>query len=423
MSKNQTEEEIKARKEKLEAEIKAYTDSLVPNRDISMQVINNKLKNINFLLKDNVFTHLLNHINAITDRSIAYIPVTYRESDVYDEKSGRISYTIKYDEPNEYNNYADLIVQISLYKDIGFKAVRVKSLSAINIDGSHITWNLECINDDNYLVFYSTNPNEMGKMIIMTTRAYVTMVMKNNLYQVSCFNSDKIEAFKKVFNLNEKQLKEINYIEKPNLPVSNLINKNLKHFSCISALEKLNENPLFFMKKKTHFGKHYMAYNLYDGQKIVFRDAHARNNFFNNQLKIKLPCDHDIIRNCKVQDKIAKGLEVETCQTNIYSENGWIITSYIPNEDEFRFFIHSLITELINRSAMWKNKLLKVMDKIKFTLSKVIDKVIEIKEKLKDKLCYFRPLHLLDYICCTDNVHMWNYFLEHSYMNKFYIKC
>lgn len=413
-----TEKEIEERKQK---RIDAYLASLNPNADISRQVINNKIKNINFLTKDYVFTNIMTFINALSDRTLAYIPVKQRDTEIDDDSNGKKT-KIHFSEPSEENNYADLAVQIPKYKEFYFKAVRVKSFSLINIDGSHITWNENAINDNTFLVFYSTNPNELGKMIILSTLAYTDLMKFNNRTSVSCLDINKVHALREVLLINKERFDVIDYTQKPDIALSELISKNLKLFACNASKEMINENPLLFMNKRTHFGKHYIAYNLYNGQKVVLRDCNARNNFC-SYVGIKLPDNHDVLRNCKVQNKIVKGEEVESCQTNIYSDSGWIITSYIQNDKEFKNYISVLINELISRSTMWKNKLLPYLDKIMYTLNKVFDKILEIKENLKDKLHYFRPLHLLDYICCTENIKIYDYFLEHKFMNQFYIKC
>ena len=83
---------------------KDYLSSLNSNKDIGKQKINNKLKNINFLMKPNVFTNLLVHVHATTDNSMAYIPTISRDVEI---KKNNFTYF----EPNESNNYADLIIK------------------------------------------------------------------------------------------------------------------------------------------------------------------------------------------------------------------------------------------------------------------------------------------------------------------------
>lgn len=395
-----------------------YINSLNPRKDISHQRINNKLKNVNFGLKYRVFVNLMKHINAVTDNSFAYIPIKYYETPIMNSQ-GKLSYTMSFLAPSEENNYADLIVN-HYFKNIGFKFVRTKSLESIELDGSHVTWNPSAMNDNNYLVFYSTNPNEMGRIIIITTKIYETLVMN----KARILNYNKIHEIKNKLMLTDKQLKLINYEDEFNLSENHLININLKHQACMETLNEINKNQLFYMKKKTHYGNKYIAYNINDGRKIIFRDCISRNNFFNFYTDLKLANNRSISRNIKNQDSVVNGDELKKYQMNIFENEGWIITKYIPNDEEFKSYVQTLLHSLVILSSHWKRRLKKLLKKIDEVITCMTDKLTAIKNKLKDKICYFRPLNLLNYITCTDNTNMNKYFEINPFMKRFYYsKC
>lgn len=394
---------------------KDYLSNLNSNKDIGKQKINNKLKNINFLMKPNVFTNLLVHVHATTDNSMAYIPTMSRDVEI-----NKNNFT--YFEPNESNNYADLIIKNHL--NYGFKAVRVKSLHAIDMNGSHITWDLCCINNFNFLVFYSINPNEVGKIIIIDTKTYADFIIKfNNMCPI--LDIDILAKIKQKFSISDECMKIIDYSKEVELNDVEETNILLKYSSCCNTLNHLNKNALVYTNKKTHIGHQYIAYNFKDGRKIIFRDAHARNNFFNWNTNVKLADNHVITRNCKNQTKIVKGCEdeLEKLQMNIYENEGWIITSYIGDDEKFKEYILTLVHKLCILSDVWKRRLFNLLETIDKVMEKISTLILKIKERIKYYIYYFRPLNLLDYVTHTFEVNMKNYFSKHVYMQKFYLKC
>lgn len=404
---------------KLQLEIKKYNSILKLNEDISKQKINNKLKNVNFAMKYEVFANILKHINCATDTSIAYIPIKYIETPIINDKGG-ISYMMKFLPPNEENNYADLSI-LNNFTYFNFKFVRVKSLESIELDGSHITWNKKAISDNNYLVFYSINPNEMNNIVIMTTNVYTKIFVSNNyMLHANLLNYKYLKQIKEKLHLTDNDIKIIDYSNEPTFSDFEQINVNIKFLRCLKTLKEINKNPLFFTKKKTHFGKRYIAYNIHSGNKIVFRDCVARNNFFKNNTNIKLMNNRSMSRNCKNQDLLVNGEDLDKYQMNIYEKEGWVITNYISNDEELKNYIQTLFHKLVAFSTQWKNRLIDLLAELDKIIIKVIDKIILYKEKLKNKISYFRPLHLLNYVTCTDNVNMNNYFTKYSYMKKFY---
>ena len=389
-------------------------------KDITKLRINNKLKNVNFLLKFDVFSNLLTYINANTDNSFVYVPIKYNRTEIINSVGKKE--IIEFDYPRAENNYADLIVKNG-YINNSFKAVRVKSLSAISLDGSHVSWDYCAMNHNNYLVFYSTNPNEMGKMIVMTTKTYSDFILKYApTVKANLINLNKIEKIKELFGLSDKELKYIDYSKEVEVEDCEFVNLYIKHQTCLKTLNEINKDDEFFTKKRTHYGKQYIGYNLKNGTKIIFRDCIARNNFFNFNTNIKLADNHVINRNCKHQDLVANGSTLDKYQMNIYEDEDWIITSYIKEDSDFIDYIKRLFIRLIKLSVTWKNRLMEYICDILETIELAFEKIIIIKNKLKDKLSYFRPLHLLEYITCSDNVTMNDYFNERPYMEHFYLK-
>ena len=385
------------------------------NKDISKLKINNKLKNLNFITKYNVFSHLLFHVNAITDISKAYIPIKYNKASIIN--SDGKSEVFEFLPSNESNNYADLIIRNG-YLNYSFKVVRVKSLSAIPMDGSHITWNISGINDNTFLVFYSINPNDMGKILLMSTKIYADVFVNYNYANSYYFDSNKTELYKDKLKISDKSLKLIDYSK--DIDSEYTMNVNIKYNACIKTLNELNKNSSALIYKKTHFGKRYTAYNFKSGKLLHFRDCNARNNYFNWNTKIKLTDNHNINRNCKNQDLLVSGNNIDKFRMNIFENDGWIIMSYIPNIENIKDYIQTLFNKLITLSVKWKNRLKNIIKNINELLKKSHENLKKFKEKIKDSVNYFRPLHLLNYITCTNNVTIDNYYKQHSFMKKFF---
>ena len=405
-------------KDNKKTEIQNYLESLNSNKDISNQKINNKLKNLNFITKYNVFSHIINFVGATTDNSKAYIPIKYNKASIIN--SDGKSEIFEFLSPNESNNYADLIIKNG-FINFNFKTVRVKSLSAIPMDGSHITWDICGINNTNYLVFYSTNPNDMGKIVIMTTKTYVeTFVKNNNKINAYYLNGYNIDVYKTKLHLSDNNISLIDYSQDVVVPKDAITNINIKYHACYKTVMELNKNPLSMMNRKTHFGKKYTVYNFKSGNILVFRDCYARNNFFTWNTKIKLADNHNINRNCKNQDLLVNGDDVDKLRMNIFEDDGWIIMNYIPNIEKIKEYVQTLLHKLVAFSVTWKNRLQHLLKSIDNVLEKFNNIIKKFNEYMNKQINYFRPLHLLNYITCTNNVDMYNYYNKHLYMKKFF---
>ena len=399
-------------------DIKNSIDVINSNSDISRLKINNKLKNLNFITKYNVFSHLLNFVGATTDTSKAYIPIKYNKT-VITNSDGK-SEIFEFLPPDESNNYADLIVKNG-FINFNFKTIRVKSLTAIPMDGSHITWDICGINNDNYLVFYSINPNDVGNIIIMSTKTYVNTFVKNNnkigAYYLNGYNLDK---YKTKLHLSDRELLFIDYSKEIVLPNGGNTNINIKYQACYKTVMELNKNPLSLTNKKTHFGKKYTVYNFKNGNILVFRDCYARNNFFKWNTKIQLADNHNINRNCKNQDLLVNGDDVDKYRMNIFENDGWIIMNYIPNIEQIKEYVQTLFHKLVAFSVTWKNRLQNLLKSIDNLLENSYQKFKDFNEKMKKHINYFRPLHLLNYVTCTNNVDINNYFDKYKFMKQFF---
>jgi hypothetical protein len=368
-------------------------------------------------MKPNVFTCLHTHINATTDSTLTYIPTLTRE--IKSKKMGIISYS----EPNKSNNYADLII-INNSTSFGFKAVRVKSLDGINFDGSHITWDNSCNNNDNFLVFYSIRPNEVGKILIISIKAYSTFVLKyNNICPTIDINN--LNKIKEQLGFSDKDIKIMDYQQ--HIELNEVEEKNIiaKYKSCNNTLNFLNKNPFSFIKTRTHFGNQYIAYNFLNGQKIIFRDANARNEFFAKNTNIKLANNNVINRNCHNQTKFVNDEDLDKLQMNIYENEGWIILDYsdtLMNHEDFKEYILTLFHKLCAFSKAWNKRLSHLLNKIDEIMEKITNLIIKIKNKIKEKICYFRPLKLYEYVSCTFETTLEKLFHENPYLLKYYIK-
>ena len=385
-------------------------------QDISKMTLNNKNNNINFLMKPFVFEHLMYLTDSYTDTTKAYIPSTEYEHHYIDENKNL--HKINYQSPNQENNYSDLSIIVNEDRQIHFKACRVKSLSAISMNGNLITWNDKAINNDTYIVFYSLNPNDMGKIVVMTTELYSDFFVTNNdNLNIKYFNAYNIPKLKEKLHFNDKSLSLITYSEPTPLNDFELDNVIKKYYHCYKSLQEHNENPRFLLKRKTHFGNQYTAYNFKTNEIVSFRDCIARNNFF--KLKgINLANNHAINRNCNHMDKVVNGDELDKYQMNIFEKSGWIIMNYISNEEEIYYYVQTLLHKLMIYSNKWKTRLYQYIKKIDDMISNILYKLQEFRNKIHSFFKCFRPISLYDYVTKTDNFNLNNYFEINPIMKK-----
>ena len=149
---------------------------------------------------------------------------------------------------------------------------------------------------------------------------------------------------------------------------------------------------------RTHHGNQYSAFNIVSGEIRQFRDAIARNNFFES-IGIKLADNHNVIKNCKNMTKIVNEEEVETYRTNI-SDDGWIICEYMADTVELINYIQTLISILNKKSKRLANRIKNILSSAKQNVilltETIIKNVQKIKNDFKEKIVYYRPLFLLE---------------------------
>ena len=371
----------------------------IKNVDISKLQLNNKMYNIEFLLKKEVFKNLCLVSNSITDTSIAYIPWFNYVSTI--EVSKNNFKDVCFLAPCAENNYADLsFINNNMY--INVKACRIKTFNAIPMDGNILTYAKNTISDSNFIVFYSINPLESDKIIIMTTNVYNFLVSHNNDKHILYFNAENINKIKKAFNFSDNQINCIDLTKDIILDESYEKNINIKRVSCTKTVYKMkemkNKSKKLNYNIRTHYGHQYSAFNIISGEIRQFRDTIARNNFFES-IGIKLADNHNIIKNCKNMTKIINNEEVESYRTNIH-ESGWVICEYIADTIELINYVQKLITIVKEKSKRLNEriKMILSMAKQNFILltNTILQNVQKIKNKFRNTINYFRPLFLLE---------------------------
>lgn len=373
----------------------------IKNVDISKLQLNNKLYNIEFLLKKEVFKNLCMISNSITDTSIAYIPWFNYVSTI--EISKNNFKDVCFLAPCAENNYADLSF-INNDKYINIKACRIKTFNAIPMDGNILTYAKNTISDSNFIIFYSINPLESDKIVIMTTNIYNFLVSHNNDKHILYFNANDINKIKKAFKFSNNQLNVIDLSKEIIMEESYEKNINIKLASCLKTVYKMkdmkNKSKKLNYNIRTHFGHQYSAFNLISGEIRQFRDAVARNNFFES-IGIKLADNHNIIKNCKNMTKIVNGELVESYRTNIH-ESGWIICEYIADTIELINYIQKLIMIVKEKSKKLNERIKKILysSKENFIIltNSIIQNIRKIKINFRKNINYFRPLILLEKI-------------------------
>ncbi len=379
----------------------------IKNVDISKLQLNNKLYNIEFLLKEQVFKNVCKVSNSITDTSIAYVPWFNYVSTI--EVSKNNFKDVCFLAPCAENNYADLSF-INNDKYINVKACRIKTFNAIPMDGNILTYAKNTISDSNFIVFYSINPLESDKIIIMTTNIYNFLVSHNNDKHILYFNAENINKVKKAFNFSDNQLNFINLSK--DIILDECYEKNIyvKRVSCLKTVYKMkemkNKSKKLNYNIRTHFGNQYSAFNLISGEIRQFRDSIARNNFFES-IGIKLADNHNIIKNCKNMTKIVNGELVESYRTNIH-ESGWVICEYIADTIELINYVQKLVLIVKEKSKRLNERIKNILKQSKknFILltNSILKNIQKIKIEFKNNINYFRPLFLLE-----KTIHFYNY--------------
>lgn len=376
----------------------------IENMDISNFKLDNKLYNLQYIMNPNVFKFLALHTNSITDTSIAYIPNNFVKLNEKEEKmfvSSRAE-----------NNYADIsFINCGVYYNI--KACRIKSFEAIPLDGNMLTYHSDAMNNHTFILFYSINPNEFGKLMIITTETYDKLASMNGNEHLRYFNASdsakirdalglKVSDIFYTDNLNE-------YLKTVNIPTECLTNIEIKKKHCNITLMhyeiyKANNNGRL-ISQRTHHGKQYSAYNIVTGEMRTFRDCYARNNFF--KLKgINIPSNNTVNHNCNNMDNIVTKKNKYTYKINLFN-NGWIVTNYIPNHAELAVFVQSLLSIIHSESKRISLKIERIIANCKqqfilMTNSAKV-KIKLLKNKLRKKINYFRPLYVLEFVTSNHN--------------------
>ncbi len=365
--------------------------------EISKLKINNKLKNVQFLLKKEVFERMCVMSDSCSDLSMAYVPWMGKIATI--KKSDGKKEDVCFLEPCAENNYADIsFFDGTKYKN--FKACRVRTLESVSMDGSLLTYSKGTISDSNFFVFYSVIPSEMGKILIMTAKTYEFLTSNNFDKHVRMFNINDVDKVKKAFNLSDRQMISIDFSKEFTMREDERKNASDKRNACLKTLalmKKIDERKPC-PNLRTHYGLQYSAFNLMSGEIRQFRDAVARNNFFDS-LNTKLSDNHNILLNCKNMRKIVDGDKVESFRANIF-ENGWVVCEYIADIVELAKFVKSLVMKLLEKSKRTAKKLRDIFSKAKKNffniVNKIIDTTIKMKFNLRKKFSFARTMKLLE---------------------------
>ena len=377
--------------------------------DISKIQLDNKMHNVEFLLKSSIFKILAQSCYSITDMSQAYVPWISNESSPYVQ-------------PCAENNYADLsFINCGEYYNI--KACRIKTFKAIPMDGNILTYAENTINHRNFIVFYSINPNEANKIFLIDTDTYNFLTSRNSLSKIRYFDVDNLERLRQNFGLKKEWISFIDYTQENMMEDAYEKNVEIKRIHCLNTLIKMqkykesNNNKIIW--HKTHYGKQYSAYNIITKEIRQFRDCQARNNFFKS-IGIKLPNNHIITRNCKNMNRIITEKKSDSYKINLH--DGWVIMDYIPSHEKLIDCVKELIITVYNKSKRVAEKIKNFMSKCKenfvFMTNTATIRIRKMKNRLKKNLEYIRPLSLYNFITKSENVNMNLYFERHDYLKR-----
>lgn len=399
-------------------------ENFMDSVDISKMQLDNKTHNIEFLLKPRIFKQLAITANCLTDVSLAYVPWINHQATIKNpDDSTKI---VNFIHPCAENNYSDLSFITSNNQYINFKACRVKTLEAIHMDGSLLTYAENTVNDSNFLVFYSLRLDECDKIVILSTAFYEFLCSHNDNKHVRYFNYTDILKFKN-FGFKDYERALINLQKETLLDEEFEKNLILKRNSCVNTLYhicKSKQNKTEFNNKthcRTHFGSQYSAFNLITGETRNFRDVIARNNFFKMK-NINLTSNRNISKNCKTMDCISKGIHVESYSLNILDKSGWIICKYIADTDKFINYIQSILSETVNKSKRMMARISKILKNSKQNIILMMNLIhkstVTLWNHLKEKLSYYRPYHLYKFISNNYELTVSYYLDKYPYMKK-----
>jgi hypothetical protein len=395
------------------------------SKDVSkIKGLDNKFGNINFLLKSDVFEKLAVLFDCTSDNTYCYVPsIDYKFSKT--DKNGNELY-YEYTSPNEDNNFADLVFDYNSNskRPISVKCSRVKTLHTINVDGRHLSFSEKSISNDNYILFYSIYPDEVDKVLIMNTKTYYDVFLKNNYDEhFKLFDINYTDKLKSALNLTDKDLKlidlsqetKINKVSKTNIELK----RKFTYYSFINSYKRDKKKTIYH--KKTHYGKEYIAVNIKTNQTVHFRDSVSRNNFMIMN-DIPLSDNHNIIKNCNCMDNIVNGNSVESCRTNIH-ENGWVIMNYHADLD-IEHYIKTLFRNLKKISKIWKSRIEKLLCSIGKTIETLFnnftEKLSTLMKKYKKQNNSYKPLHLWNFMITNEFFKIIDYFKAYPIMNRMY---
>lgn len=398
-------------------EMENQMENLVPREDVSKFVLDNKLYNIQKLSNMSIFGTLCNYFNALTDGSFVYVPfnggsTTITRKTLSDTNKNKKE-TIVFDTPNPSNNYADLAIRFSKDSTYFIKMSRVDTFHLIQFDGHLLTFDEGSISHKNYILFYSVNPKETDKLLIMSTYVYKRLTDLNYDNHFKMFDIKYLDKVKQKLGINDNMMMLLDIDKGCDLTDEELMNAEIKRGSIVSYMEmiaKLKENAReegksVIVYKRTHQGRQYSAYNMKTGQIIQFRDCHARNNFFERELNCKLADNKVINRNTNNMDDIINGKKVKSYKVNIL-DNGWIILNHYSNLNHLLYAVRTFIAEVTEKSKRLANRIARIMKDMKETCIEVIERTKEemtkIKRNLMQTVRYFTSLRWFLYMTERD---------------------
>lgn len=406
--------------------IKTNTElQYLESQDVTkLKGLDNKFGNVNFLLKHDVFEKLALFFNCTTDNTYAYVPTIKRNIFKTDKNNKELYY--EFQSPNADNNFADLIFDLNTKnkKPISIKCSRVKTLHTVDMDGRHLTFTEQSINDDNYILFYSMLPQEVDKILLVNTKTYYDIFLKYNSDEhFKLFDINYVDKLKSHLKLTDRQLKlidlsessQIDEVSKQNIEIK----RNYAHKTYLDLYKKDTDKKI--IHQKTHYGYEYVAVNIKTNQTVHFRDSIARNNFMSMN-NIKLSDNHNILRNCKCMNDIVNNIEVESCRTNI-NDDGWIIMSYHDKMD-IEEYVKTLLENLQRISILWRNRINKLLKSIGKTIKTLFNNMTEklkiIFNKYKKENQSYKPFHLWNFRISKEFYRIIEYFEEYPRMNRLY---
>lgn len=386
-------------------------------QDISKHSMDNKLNNTIKVSCSSILGTICNFFNAYTDDSFLYVPfrkttqtITKRNESWKEEKYRQE--IIQLHAPNPSNNYAEICIRFSENISYFIKICRIDTLHAIPFDGHLLTFAEGSISPNNFFVFYSVNPKETNKLLIISSQEYYMFSMHNGegKSHFRLFDIDDLDRVKEKLGLNDNMIKLLNIEESiDSLNDNQLLNIEHKRESIIKYIEmilKMKEaHNGGIVHQRTHFGEQYTAINLISGTVIQLRDCHARNEFFKNQIHRSLPSNSVIRRNTDIMQQVIRGEKVDSYKVNIY-DDGWVILAHYTDIDALLTAVKVLLQRLSEKSKRLAKRISAIMEKAGkdciLLIETIKKEVSNIRKNIRKKVKYFVSLKWYCYMISTD---------------------